>query len=46
MIYSEEIQLLTPHHNVPDTIYTTRKAQNGKIYLLEDPIIPYEDVSF
>lgn len=40
MIYAEEIQLLHIHPNVPDTIYTTRKAQNGKIYLLEDPIFP------
>ncbi|KAI6184673.1 hypothetical protein M3Y97_00621300 [Aphelenchoides bicaudatus] len=45
MIYSEEIQLLLAP-NIPDTIFTTRKAQNGKIYLLEDPTFPMQIYNF
>jgi hypothetical protein len=29
-----------PDPNITDIIYTTRKAQNGQIYLLENPLFP------
>lgn len=41
-MHSEEIQLLGHHPDTLDTIYTTRKAPNGKIYLLEDPLFPMQ----